>query len=150
MLMEDHLLIRDAALADIPAILDLYLHLHEETVPSLKDAREIFAQIINSGMQQILVGEFAGQIVSTCTVIIIPNLTRELRPYCLIENVVTHEGYRKKGFATKLLTRAKEIAIRENCYKIMLMTGAKKEDTFAFYESAGFNRQDKTAFVLWL
>jgi len=33
---------------------------------------------------------------------------------------------------------------------MMLLTGAKDERTLRFYESAGFNREDKTAFIQWL
>ena len=33
---------------------------------------------------------------------------------------------------------AKEIAQRENCYKIMLLTGSKSKDTLHFYEQAGY------------
>lgn len=35
-------------------------------------------------------------------------------------------------------------------YTQMLMTGSKEESTWRFYERAGFNRADKTAFVQWL
>ena len=42
--------------------------------------------------------------------------------------------------------QAKEIAISENCYKIMLMTGSKKESTLNFYRKAGYRSDDKTGF----
>ena len=67
-----------------------------------------------------------------------------------IENVITHKKHRNKGYATLLLNHARDIAKAENCYKIMLMTGAKEETTLKFYEKAGYNRQDKTAFIQWL
>lgn len=38
----------------------------------------------------------------------------------MIENVVTHEGYRNKGYGTRLLKKALEIAQGEGCYKVML------------------------------
>ena len=46
--------------------------------------------------------------------------------------------------------RAKEIAKKVNCYKMMLLTGSKKESTMEFYKSAGYNCSDKTAFVQWI
>jgi GNAT superfamily N-acetyltransferase len=67
-----------------------------------------------------------------------------------VENVVTDEGYRGKGYATALLHAAREVARGENCYKIMLMTASKLDSTLRFYERAGYNRQDKTAFIQWL
>lgn len=81
---------------------------------------------------------------------IIPNLTRNVRPYAFIEDVVTNKNYRGKGYATECLNYAKEIAIKNNCYKMMLLTGAKKESTLEFYKKAGYNSEDKTAFIQWL
>ncbi len=90
------------------------------------------------------------KIVSSCVCVVIPNLTRNGRPYALIENVVTHADYRGKGYATACLNYAKEIAQKENCYKIMLLTGSKEAKTLHFYQNAGYNSSDKTAFIQWL
>lgn len=79
---------------------------------------------------------------------IIKNLTRNARPYGLIENVVTHEKYRKKGYGTAILKRAVEMAKEKDCYKVMLMTSRKEESILGFYEQAGFQRGEKTAFVV--
>ena len=78
--------------------------------------------------------------------VIIPNLTRGVRPYAFIENVVTHEDYRCRGLASECLDYAKQIAIANNCYKMMLLTGSKRPSTWNFYEKAGYNHNDKTAF----
>lgn len=71
-------------------------------------------------------------------------------PYAFIENVITDEKHRKKGLATQCLNFAKEIALKENCYKMMLLTGSKKESTLDFYRKAGYNSEDKTAFIQWI
>ena len=94
-----------------------------------------------------LVIEDEGTIVSSCILVIVKNLTRNARPYALIENVVTHEDYRKKGYGTAILKRAMEIAKEENCYKVMLMTSSKEEQIFRFYEKSGFDSEEKTAFI---
>ena len=54
------------------------------------------------------------KIVSSCVCVIIPNLTRDVRPYAFIENVVIHADYRGKGYATECLNYAKAIAEKEN------------------------------------
>ena len=83
-------------------------------------------------------------LITTC--VIIQNLTHSQRPYAVIENVVTDEKFRGKGYATSCLNYAKEIAIKNNCYKIMLMTGSKKESTLNFYRKAGYTDKTKIAF----
>lgn len=40
-----------------------------------------------------------------------------------------------------------ENAEKKDCYKMMLLTGSKKESTIKFYEHAGYNSSDKTAFL---
>ena len=95
----------------------------------------------------LIVCEEDGRIVSSCVCVVIPNLTRNVRPYALIENVVTHPDYRKRGLASACLEYARQIAQKENCYKIMLLTGAKDEATLHFYRQAGFNSSEKTAFI---
>ena len=45
---------------------------------------------------------------------------------------------------------AKKIAVDENCYKILLATGSDDPAVHRFYENAGYNSIDKTAYVQWL
>ena len=144
-------MIREARKEDLNSLLQLYLFLHEDSIPKrdqkLEDAWE---QIIRDPNHHLIVNEVEGQIVSSCVCVIIPNLTRNVRPYAFVENVVTHEKYRKKGYAGECLEYAKKIAEKENCYKIMLLTGSKQPETLRFYERAGYNSSDKTAFIQWL
>ena len=144
-------MVREAYKSDLNALLELYLYLHEERIPEhTKHLDSTWEQIIADRNHHLIVNEINGQIVSSCVCVIIPNLTRNVRPYVFIENVVTHEAYRGKGYASECLNYAKQIAERENCYKMMLLTGSKQPETLRFYESAGYNSSDKTAFIQWL
>ena len=98
----------------------------------------------------MIVAEENGEIVSSCVCGIIPNLTHNQQPYAFIENVITDERFRKRGLATQCLNFAKEIALKENCYKMMLLTGSKEISTLDFYRKAGYNSDDKTAFIQWI
>ena len=144
-------MIREAISEDLNELLELYLYLHEDSIPEDNEhLRSTWAQIIGDPNHHIIVDVEDGKIVSSCVCVIIPNLTRGVRPYAFIENVVTHEAYRGRGLAGACLDYAKQIAIRENCYKMMLLTGSKKPETLHFYEKAGYNSSDKTAFIRWL
>ncbi len=132
-------------------ILELYLSLHENSVPEQSEALEkAWNEILNDKNHHLLVNMIDGKIVSSCVCVIIPNLTRGVRPYAFVENVVTLEKYRGRGYATECLNFAKQIAEENNCYKIMLLTGSKEEKTLSFYRNAGYNSADKTAFIQWL
>ena len=109
--------------------------------------RDTWNQILEDANHHLLVYELEGKIVSSLACVIIPNLTRGARPYALVENVVTLEDCRGRGYATECLRRARQIAEECGCYKIFLMTGAKKESTLNFYRNAGFDSDEKTAFI---
>ena len=144
-------MIREVRFEDLDAMLELYLDLHEVSVPE-KDEHlmKTWDTILNDPNHHLIVMEVGGEIVSACGCVVIPNLTRNVRPYALIENVVTKEKHRGRGYARKCLDYAKEIAVADNCYKIMLMTGSKEPSTMRFYESAGYNSLDKTGYIQWL
>jgi ribosomal protein S18 acetylase RimI-like enzyme len=75
----------------------------------------------------------------------VPNLTRGGRPYSLIENVVVHTEYQKRGVGRTLMNEAMKIAKESNCYKIMLLSGSDNKN-HAFYEKLGFDRNRKVVF----
>lgn len=144
-------MIREAKREDLDALLELYLFLHEDSIPEKNShLEETWEQIIGDPNHHLIVCEEEGKIISSCVCVIIPNLTRNVRSYAFVENVVTHADYRGKGYATECLDFAKKIAEQENCYKIMLLTGAKSPETLRFYEKAGYNSSDKTAFIQWI
>ena len=130
-------------------MLDLYKYLNPDD-PDLKGTdyiTELWRNIFNDPERYYFVIKEDGRLVSTCTLAIIKNLTRSGRPFGLIENVVTHSKYRKRGYGTAILQKAVEIAKDNNCYKVMLLTGRKEESTLRFYERAGFERGIKTGFI---
>lgn len=143
--------IRKAEADDLVGLLDLYTHLHDNAMPRL-DAKldALWKGILEDPNHHIIVGALGGRIVSSCVMLVVPNLTRHQRPYAVIENVVTRGECRGRGYAGRVLDFARDMAEKEGCYKMMLMTGSKTDGTWRFYERAGYNRTDKTAFVQWL
>lgn len=144
-------MIREARKKDLQGILELYLFLHETDIPQESEHLiQTWDKIIKEEDHHLIVCEVEGKLVASCVCVIIPNLTRNVRPYAFVENVVTHEDYRGRGYATACLNYAKEIAKEQNCYKMMLLTGSKEVKTLDFYKNAGYNSADKTAFIQWL
>ena len=144
-------MIREARKDDLEAILELYCFLHEDSIPEHNEhLAKTWDRITDDPDHHLIVNEIDGKIISSCVCVIIPNLTHNVRPYAFIENVVTHADYRKKGYAGECLAYARKIAEQNNCYKMMLLTGSKRPETLHFYENAGYNSSDKTAFIQWI
>ena len=142
--------IREIRKDELSSLLRLYCHLHQPSEPELAvttDVERLWQRILADSQLHYLVAEVDGQIVSSCTLAIILNLTRGARPYGLIENVVTHPDFRRRGIGTRILQSALELAWGQDCYKVMLMTSHKDEATLRFYQQAGFEAGVKTGFI---
>ena len=135
---------------DLRSLLELYRYLNPDdpVLPQDDQLQQHWRDILDNAALHYVIARAGDRLVSTCALSIIPNLTRSVRPYGLIENVVTHPDYRKRGIGTQVLQYALEIAWRHHCYKVMLLTGSKNEATLRFYERAGFVRGEKTGFVV--
>jgi len=145
------IMIREIENNDFDGLVKLYLQLHNNSIPEkTPNILDIWDRILIDKDYHIIIAEEDGKIVSSCVCVIIPNLTHNQQPYAFIENVVTDENYRRRGLATLCLNYAKQIAVKQNCYKLMLLTGSKLESTLKFYEQAGYNQKDKTAFIQWI
>ena len=144
-------MIREIEPHELDGLLRLYMQLHGNPFPEKTDElRALWHRILKDPDHHIIVAVEGERIVSSCVCVIVPNLTHGQQPYALIENVITDEAFRGKGLATACLDYARETARAANCYKIMLLTGSKEESTHRFYQRAGYNANDKTAYIQWL
>lgn len=111
-------MVREIAENELNELLKLYLFLHESFIPEMsKHLNSVWNTIMKDENHHIIVNIVDNKMVSSCVCVIIPNLTRNIRPYAFIENVVTHEEYRDKGYATECLNYAKEIAKKQIAIK---------------------------------
>ena len=145
--MSDHsFTIRRAMEYDLPALLALYQQfIPEDPILPSDIAETRFAEILAQPGMTLFCGFWENQLVTTCTLIIIPNLTRNASPYAFIENVVTDSAFRRRGFGQQLIQAAIDVGFEKGCYKIMLLTGSHNPGVLRFYEECGF-QQTKTGF----
>nr|WP_202894428.1 GNAT family N-acetyltransferase [Kribbella italica] len=113
--------------------------------PVLTD-RSGFDRILASEAFRLSVLEVDGDVVATTYLNLVPNLTRGSRPYAVVENVVVEESRRGTGLGQQIMAGTLQAAWDAGCYKVMLMTGSKRESTHAFYRACGFRDDVKQAF----
>lgn len=144
--MHDELDIRLAGPDDLPALQSLYRHLIADEEPvELAKGQDTLASITAIPGSGVYVGFVGPQAVASCALFILPNLTRHGLPFALVENVVTHVDFRRRGFGRAVLSAAVAAAWQQDCYKVMLLTGARHGGVIDFYVEAGF-QQTKTGF----
>jgi GNAT superfamily N-acetyltransferase len=140
--------VRPADFNDLPKLLLLYRDLNpDDPELALPEAESRLGSLLRITGSAIFMGLLDEELVSTVTLVVVPNLTRAGQPYGLIENVVTATARRGRGYGRKTLLQAVATAWDHGCYKVMLLTGSNRPETHNFYRSAGFE-QNKTGFQM--
>lgn len=141
------MIIRKAKGSDAEDIKILYFDYLTAYPPKEEQDMDIWSSLLDKFEKDenmhILVVEENGRVISSVQMAIIESLTHNIRPFAVIENVVTHIDYRNKGYASALLDKASEIAKEHRCYKVFLETGSNKESTLNFYRNNGFEIDKK-------
>lgn len=141
------MIIREAKGADAEDLKVLYFDYLTAYPPTEEQDMNVWADLLDKFEKDenmyLLVAEEDGKVVSSVQMAIIESLTHNVRPFAVIENVVTHIDYRNKGYASALLEKASEIAKERRCYKVFLETGSNKESTLNFYRKNGFEIDKK-------
>ena len=142
-------MVRHIKAGELDALLELYGHLpaQDPPLPSAEEFDGFWDRALANPMLHYLVAEVDHRLVASCLLVIVPNLTRGTRPYGLIENVVTHADYRRRGLGTSVVRQALEVAWEADCYKVMLLTGSDEPGVHAFYRQVGFRKGIRTGFV---
>ena len=141
------MLIRVATQDDHDAVMELMQFLQpKDPVLCATESQSVFDEIIYSRSFTIFLAEESDHTAGSCYINVIPNLTRCATPYAVIENVVTHPDFRRRGIGKALVSHALGFAKTAGCYKVMLLTGGD-QNVLDFYTSCGMKSGVKTAFV---
>ncbi|UWU90733.1 hypothetical protein [Bradyrhizobium sp. CB1015] len=87
----NEVIVRPATQCDLPGVLKLYEHLHpHEAQLEAATAERVWTTLLDCSFMTVIVAQTAELLVSSCTLAIVPNLSRGGRSYGVVENVVTH------------------------------------------------------------
>ncbi len=141
------MIIRKAKAADAEALKVLYFEHLTRFPPQEEQDMSLWMNKLSKFEKDenmyLLVLETGDKLVASVQMAIIESLTHNVRPFAIVENVVTHADYRNRGYASALLAKATEIAKEKGCYKMSLETGSNKESTLNFYRKNGFEIDKK-------
>jgi GNAT superfamily N-acetyltransferase len=135
---------------DLQSLLELYKQLQPDDSSSKEDSKIVWQEIEDNQDIRYFGAIDNGKVVSTCYAVYIPNLTRNNRGICFVENVVTDKNYRNRGLASKVMDMAISYAKEKGCYKVILQSGNSRADAHRFYENKGFDGNTKKAFDMRL
>ena len=141
-------MVREAITRDLGKMMELCVFMSEAGEPNLCDGViTTWNSMLSDPDYHVVVYEQDGIAVSSCICAVIPSLTRSMRPYAVIENLVTHIDYRRRGYASACLEFACELARKARCRKIMLIADSDDEGLKELFRKAGFNSDGQEAFI---
>ncbi|MVA09843.1 GNAT family N-acetyltransferase [Agrobacterium vitis] len=144
--MSTAITVRPATFNDLEALLALYKDLSSNNnFDAAERVHDTYAAILSHPGLTVFMALDRERPVATASLLITPNLTRGCRPYALIENVVSAESHRGKGYGRAVVLHAIDAAWNADCYKVMLLTGSTRPEIHRFYEACGF-LQNKTGY----
>ncbi|ULQ60226.1 GNAT family N-acetyltransferase [Brucepastera parasyntrophica] len=147
--MNETITYRAAGKKDLGGLISLYKQLNpEDNPPDGKTVRRIWKKILADRDSRIFLACDSDTAVGSCSVFIIPNLTRGGRPFAVIENVIVDSGYRNLGIGRRLMDSALLFAENSGCYKVLLLSSSGRSGSHRFYEKMGFDGNSKKGFVM--
>lgn len=100
---------------------------------------EVLAGIAATG-GHIAVATSGNQFIGTYALYVAPGLARSGRPFAVIENVVVHPDFHRRGVGRALMEHAVSEAKRLGCYKVMLQVSDSRTGNHSFYQACGFHQ----------
>jgi N-acetylglutamate synthase-like GNAT family acetyltransferase len=137
--------IREATEADTQAIQKLYETLVSNADVNV-DPRRI-EEIAKDSNNFLFVICANSKIEGTCFVTLCLDPMFGSQPYCIIENVVINPELRNSGLGQNMLKYVEHFCLNKDCSKIMLQSSISRKEAHGFFESLGYERMKKAAFV---
>lgn len=121
--------VRDLACEALDQLLALGQHLHLDDDPL-----------------HVQLGACSGaRLAAASGAIVVANLTRGAKPYAVVENVVTHPGFCRRGYGRTVLSALLDRCCVHGRYKVTFTTGRSASPLHDFNESLGFDRRAKAS-----
>jgi ribosomal protein S18 acetylase RimI-like enzyme len=143
------LILREAAEADLPAILCLYAQLGQDdgSVLELQEAAQIFKKMKSYPDYRIHIAVLDQNIVGIFSLLVMDNLGHRGAPSAILEDVVVEKKLRGMGIGNRMMGYAHDLCREKGCYKMTFSSNLNREAAHRFYESLGFSRHGYSFFI---
>ncbi len=141
--------IRFARHEDLPGVQRLYKELRPQDPEfSPQHAQAQWSHVLAQPHIRIVVAEHDGLLAATCMLALVANFGSGGRPIGLMEHVITLTRFRGRGLAAAVIRFALDFAWTHDCCKVMLLSGARRNEAHGLYESLGFRGDAERGFVI--
>ncbi|HVE92089.1 MAG TPA: GNAT family N-acetyltransferase [Actinomycetota bacterium] len=136
--------VRPAGADDLPGVLRLLADLPVTTGEGdsfevdEQRAEVVWERVLSQEGRTVLVAMDGLAIVGAADLLVVQNLTHDLAPWAIIENVAVAPSDRRKGVGRALVDEAVGIARDAGCYKVQLLSFKDRLEAHEFYRSLGF------------
>jgi len=140
--MNDSIICREAAKADLPQILQIYAQPDIDCgeALALSQAEYMFDRLERYPDYKIYVAVSGSTVVATFALLIMENLGHLGAPSGVIEDVAVDPKWQEQGIGRKMMQYALDICRKKGCYKAVLSANSKRTLAHSFYESLEFER----------
>jgi len=119
-------IIRNIKVTDLyKGYIDLLKQLSTIETINITEFNNFINNLNNNHMILVIEDTEKCSIIGTITILIESKIIHNMGKVCHIEDVVVDKNYRLLGLGKLLIDKAKEIAINEKCYKIILNCNEK-------------------------
>ncbi|HJO91844.1 MAG TPA: GNAT family N-acetyltransferase [Victivallales bacterium] len=143
--------IRKIKKEEMPELFELYSHYtdNSENLIPITDSqyKQIYSDIEANPGVNYFVMEVDNKIVSACILSITPSILRGGSGYGVLEHMVTHSDYRRRGLGQKILEFSLNFAWYHGCTEVMLLSGTNLEVAHKLYEGLGFDKFQRKGFI---
>jgi len=131
--------VRDAMASDPDALLVLLVQLSPANADTDRSVAErLLAALIGDERTRLMVATDGHLLLGTATLVVVPNLTHNGRPWVQLENMVVDESRCGHGIGKALLDACKEAAWEAGSYKVQLQSANARDGAHSFYAREGF------------
>jgi GNAT superfamily N-acetyltransferase len=133
--------IRTAGLEDLSLLIQLYADMDGEPPLPNSVAEDIFAAIIRIPDYFIYIAFQDKKPVGTFSLIYVTTMMhRGYHRYAVLDAVTVYSKLRGQGIGTEMVKAALKLSAKAGCYKLMLSSNLKREQSHDFYKSLGFEQ----------